>query len=169
MQVESKDGEIRFFFEKKAQTEQEEEAQKKAVLSAIQEIKEMKKTDWKFITIVFIFFSSALAFHYYTQKVEKNPEYIEQIQAQNLEIEQNIVKQILDRKAEELGFERLHETNPDIVDYVNLYILPQTALYELVTEKTITYKGVAISVPAVKLRDGKTVFVLKNVKYYIKD
>lgn len=169
MQIDSKDGKIRFFFEKEAKTPEEEEAQKKAVLSAIEDIRKMKKTDWKLIIIVFIFFSSALAFHYYTQKVEKNPEYIEQIQAQNLEIEQNIEKQILDRKAEELGFQKLHETNPDIVDYLNLYILPQTALYELETEKTITYKGVAISVPAVKLRDGKTVFVLKNVKYYIKD
>lgn len=169
MQIDSKDGKIRFFFEKEAKTPEEEEAQKKAVLSAIEDIRKMKKTDWKLILIVCIFFSTALGFHYYSQKIEKNPEYIEQIQAQNLEIEQNIEKQILDRKAEELGFQKLHENNPEIIDYINLYISPQTALYELETEKTTTYKGVALSVPSVKLRDGKTVFVLKNVKYYIKD
>lgn len=169
MEIDQSDGKIKFWFYNQNPNEKEKEVQEKAVLSAIQEIQEMKKTDWKLIIIVCIFFSSALAFHYYQQKIEQKSEYIEQIQAQNLEIEQNIVKQILYRKAEELGFERLHETNPDIVDYVNFYILPQTALYELETEKTITYKGVAISVPAVKLRDGKTVFVLKNVKYYIKD
>lgn len=101
--------------------------------------------------------------------MNKKPEYIERIQAQNLEIEQDIVKQILDRKAEELGFEKLHETNPDIIDYLNLYILPQTALYEIETEKPITYKGVAIFIPSVKLRDGKTVFELNKQKYYIKD
>lgn len=169
MKIKNKDGKIRFFFEKEAKTPEEEEAQKKAVLSAVEEIRKMKKTDWKFIIIVLIFFSSALAFHYYQQKIEKNPEYIEQIQSENLVIEQDIEKQILDRKAEELGFQKLHVNNPDIVDYINLYILPQTALYELETEKPIIYKGVAISIPSVKLRNGKTVFVLKNVKYYIKD
>lgn len=169
MEIDQKNGKIRFWFYNQKPNEKEKKVQEKAVLSAIEDIRKMKKTDWKLIIIVFIFFSSALAFHYYTQKVEKNPEYIEQIQAQNLEIEQNIVKQILDRKAEELGFERLHETNPYIVDYVNLYILPQTALYELETEKLITYKGLPISVPSIKLRDGKTVFLLKNIKYYIKD
>jgi cell division protein FtsB len=169
MQIDNKDGKIRFFFRKEAKTPEEEEAQKKAVLSAVEEIRKMKWIDLRLIIILCIFFSTAIVFHYYAQKVEKNPEYIEQIQAQNLEIEQNIEKQILDRKAEELGFQKLHKTNPDIVDYVNLYIAPKTALYELETEKPITYKGVAISVPAVKLREGKTVFTLKNVKYYIKD
>ena len=169
MQIESKDGKIRFFFEKEAQTEQEEEAQKKAVLSAVEEIRKMKWIDLKLIIILCIFFSTATVFHYYTQKIEKKPEYIEQIQSENLLIEEDIDRQILDRKAQELGFQKLHENNPDIVDYINLYILPQTALYELETEKPIIYKGVAISIPSVKLRDGKTVFVLKNVKYYIKD
>ena len=169
MQIESKDGKIRFFFEKEAQTEQEEEAQKKAVLSAVEEIRKMKWIDLKLIVILCIFFSTAIVFHYYAQKIEKNPEYIEQIQSENLVIEQDIEKQILDRKAEELGFQKLHVNNPDIVDYINLYILPQTALYELETEKPIIYKGVAISIPSVKLRDGKTVFTLRNVKYYIKD
>lgn len=169
MEIDQSDGKIKFWFYNQNPNEKEKKVQEKAVLSAIEDIRKMKKTDWKLIIIVFIFFSSALAFHYYTQKVEKKPEYIEQIQAQNLEIEQDIVKQILDRKAEELGFQKLHETNPDIIDYVNLYILPQTALYELETEKPITYKGVAISIPAMKLRDGKTVFELNKQKYYIKD
>lgn len=169
MEIDQSDGKIKFWFYNQNPNEKEKKVQEKAVLSAIEDIRKMKKTDWKLIIIVFIFFSSALAFHYYTQKVEKKPEYIEQIQAQNLEIEQDIVKQILDRKAEELGFQKLHETNPDIIDYVNLYILPQTALYVLETEKPITYKGVAISIPAMKLRDGKTVFELNKQKYYIKD
>lgn len=173
MQIEQKDGKIRFFFEKKAKTEQEEEAQKKAIFSAIEEIQKMKKIekkiDWKFTIIACLFFATALGLHYYSKKVENKPQYIEQIQAQNLEIEQDIEKQILDRKAEELGFQKLHENNPDIVDYVNLYILPQTVIYELETEKASNYKGVAVSTPALKLRDGKTVFTLKNVKYYIKD
>lgn len=169
MEIEQKNGKISFWFYNQNPNKKEKEAQEKAALSAIQEIKEMKKTDWKFITIVLIFFTGALGFHYYAQKTDRNPEYIELIQAQNLEIEQDIEKQILDRKAEELRFEKLHENNPDIVDYLNLYILPQTVLYELETEKPITYNGVAISVPSVKLRDGKTLFVLKNVKYYIKD
>lgn len=169
MQINSKDGKIRFFFEKEAKTPEEEEAQKKAVINAVEEIKKMKKTDWKLILIVCIFFSTALGFHYYSLKIEKNPEYIEQIQAQNLEIEHDIEKQILNRKAEELGFQKLHENNPDIVDYLNLYIVSETALHELETEKTIIYKGVPISIPAVKLRDGKTVFEFQKRKYYIKD
>jgi hypothetical protein len=168
MEIEQKDGKISFWFYRLPKNKEEEVYQKKAVLSAIEDIRKMKKTDWKLIFIFLMCFSTALGFHYYTQKVEKNPEYIEQIQIENQKIEENIEKQILDRKAEELGFQKLHENNPEIIDYINLYILPQTALYELETEKII-YKGVAISVPAVKLRDGKTVFVLKNVKYYIKD
>ena len=169
MEIDNKDGKIRFFFEKEAQTEQEEEAQKKAVLSAVEEIRKMKWIDLRLIIILCIFFSTAIVFHYYSQKIEKKPEYIEQIQSENLLIEEDIDRQILSRKAEELGFQKLHETNPDIVDYVNLYIAPKTALYELETEKPIIYKGVAISIPSIKLRDGKTVFTLKNVKYYIKD
>lgn len=169
MQLEQKDGKISFWFYRQPKNQAEEEAQKKAVLSAIEDIRNMRKTDWKLIIIVCIFFSTALGFHYYTQKVEKNPEYIEQVQSENLQILGNIEKQILDLKAQELGFQKLHEHNPDIVDYVNLYIVAETALYELETEKPITYKGVPVSTPALKLRDGKTVFVLKNVKYYIKD
>ena len=117
MQIDSKDGKIRFFFEKEAKTPEEEEAQKKAVFSAIEDIKKMKKTDWKLIIILCIFFSTALGFHYYSQKIEKNPEYIEQIQSENQKIEENIETQILDRKSEELKFEKLHENNPDIVNY----------------------------------------------------
>lgn len=169
MEIEQKNGKISFWFYNQNPNKKEKEAQKKAVLSAIQEIKEMKKTDWKFITIVLIFFTGALGFHYYAQKTDRNPEYIEQIQSENLKIEENIEKQILDRKAEELGFQKLHENNPEIIDYINLYILPQTALYEQETEKPIIYKGVAISIPSIKLRDGKTVFELNKQKYYIKD
>lgn len=173
MQIEQKDGKIHFFFEKEAKTEQEEEAQKKAIFSAVEEIQKMKKIekkiDWKFTIIACLFFCTALGFHYYSKKIENKPQYIQQIQNENLEIEQDIEKQILNRKAEELGFQKLHENNPDIVDYLNLYILPQTALYELETEKTTIYKGVPFSTPALKLRDGKTVFELQKQKYYIKD
>lgn len=169
MQIEQKDGKISFWFYRQPKNQAEEEAQKKAVLSAIEDIRKMKKTDWKLIVILLICFSTALGFHYYAQKVENNPEYIEQIQSENQKIEENIETQILDRKSEELKFEKLHENNPDIVNYLNLYILPQTVLYELETEKPIIYKGVPVSTPAVKLKDGKTVFTLKNVKYYIKD
>ena len=169
MEIDQSDGKIKFWFYNQNPNKKEKEAQEKAVISAIEDIRKMKKTDWKLIIIVFIFFSSALAFHYYSQKIEKNPEYIEQIQSENLQILGNIEKQILDRKAEELGFQKLHENNPEIIDYINLYIFPQTALHELETEKTITYKGVAISVPAVKFKDGKTVFEFQKQKYYIKD
>lgn len=91
MQVESKDGKIRFYFEKEAQTPQEEEAQKKAVLSAVEEIRKMKKINLKLIIIVLFFSISALLFHFYVQKVQQNPEYITQIQSENLEIEQILV------------------------------------------------------------------------------
>lgn len=170
MEIEQqKDGKISFWFYRLPKNKKEEDEQKTAVLSAVEEIRKMKKTDWKFITIILIFFTGALGFHYYAQKTDRNPEYIEQIQAQNFLVEQNINKQILDKKSEELGLQKLHDNNPDIVDYLNLYIVPETALHELETEKTTTYKGVPISVPALRLRDGKTVFELQKQKYYIKD
>lgn len=169
MEIEQKDGKISFWFYRLPKNKEEEDEQKKAVLSAIEDIRKIKKMDLKLIFIFLMCISTALGFHYYTQKIEKNPEYIEQIQSENLQILGNIEKQILDRKAEELGFQKLHETNPNIIDYINLYVLSQTALYDLETDKLTTYKGVAISIPAVKLKDGKTVFEINKQKYYIKD
>lgn len=169
MQVESKDGKIRFFFEKEAQTEQEEEAQKKAVLSAVEEIRKMKKINLKLIIIVLIFSISALLFHFYVQKVQQNPEYIAQIQSENLEIEQNIVKQILDRKAKELGLKPIHSQNPDIKNYLNLYLQKSTTIWDSDSNTAITYNGQDIVVKAVKLANGNTIFTLKNKNYYLKE
>lgn len=169
MQIESKDGKIRFFFQKEAKTPEEEESQKKAVLSAIEDIRKMKKTDWKLILIVCIFFSSALAFHYYAQKVEKTPEYIEQIQAENLEIEQDIKKQVLNSRAKEVGIKPIHLQNTNIKDYLNLYLQKNTTMWEFETNNQIIYDGADTIVKAVKLQNGNTVFSINNKQFYVKE
>lgn len=169
MQIDSKDGKIRFFFEKEAKTPEEEEAQKKAVLSSIEDIRKMKKTDWKLILIVCIFFSTALGFHYYAQKVEKTPEYIEQIQAENLEIEQDIKKQVLNSRAKEVGIKPIHLQNTNIKDYLNLYLQKNTTMWEFETNNQIIYDGADTIVKAVKLQNGNTVFSINNKQFYVKE
>lgn len=169
MQIDSKDGKIRFFFEKEAKTPEEEEAQKKAVFSAIEDIKKMKKTDWKLIIILCIFFSTALGFHYYSQKIEKNPEYIEQIQSENFEIEQDIKKQVLNSRAKEVGIKPIHLQNTNIKDYLNLYLQKNTTMWEFETNNQIIYDGADTIVKAVKLQNGNTVFSINNKQFYVKE
>lgn len=80
MQLEQKDGKIKFWFYNQTPSKEEKQQQKRAVINAIEDIKKMKKTDWKLIVILLICFSTALGFHYYSHKIENHPQsqYIEQ-------------------------------------------------------------------------------------------
>lgn len=58
MEIDQSDGKIKFWFYNQNPNEKEKKVQEKAVLSAIEDIRKMKKTDWKLIIIVFIFFQA---------------------------------------------------------------------------------------------------------------
>lgn len=86
---------------------------------------------------------------------------------ENKVIEADINQQILAQKAEEIGVRPIN--NPDIKDYLNLYLQKNTSIWDFTTNEQTTYNGVDVVVKAVKLQNGNTVFSINNKQYYIKE
>ena len=86
---------------------------------------------------------------------------------ENKVIEADINQQILAQKAEEIGVRPIN--NPDIKDYLNLYLQKNTSIWDFTTNEQTTYNGVDVVVKAVKLQNGSTVFTINNIQYYIKE
>lgn len=169
MELEQKDGKISFWFYRLPKNKEEEDEQKKAVIEAIHDIQNPKKTSWKKLSIFPLVCALILFFHFYTQKVEQTPEYIKEIQTQNLVIEQDIKKQVLNSRAKEVGIKPIHLQNTNIKDYLNLYLQKNTTMWEFETNNQIIYDGADTIVKAVKLQNGNTVFSINNKQFYVKE
>jgi|GEM_PF-3866195 len=130
----------------------------------IQEIMRYKYIAITVLIIIFLFFfqiwnSKTLEFK---GKLELEP-----LITENKVIEADINQQILEQKAEEIGVRPIN--NPDIKDYLNLYLQKNTIIWEFETNNQTTYNGVDTVVKAVKLNNGYTVFSINNKQYYIKE
>ena len=124
---------------------------------------------YKYIAIVFFSILFLLFFEIWTSK---SPTYegkleLQPIISENKVIEADINQQILAQKAEEIGVRPIN--NPDIQDYLNLYLQKNTIIWELDTNNQTTYNGLDVVVKAVKLQNGSTVFTINNIQYYIKE
>ena len=130
-------------------------------------IQEMVKYKYIAITVLIIIF--LFFFQIWNSKV---PEFkgkleLEPLLSENKVIEQDIKNQILAQKAEEIGIKPIN--NPDIQDYLNLFLQKGTIIWDFTTNEQTTYNGVDVVVKAVKLNNGYTVFNLNNKQYYIKE
>ncbi|MDX9901610.1 MAG: hypothetical protein RBT22_08990 [Aliarcobacter sp.] len=139
-----------------------EKAQKNEKI--IQEIMKYKYIAITVLIIIFLFF-----FQIWNSKV---PEFqgklkLEPLISENKAIEQDIKNQILAQKAEEIGVKPIN--NPDIQDYLNLFLQKGTIIWDFTTNEQTTYNGVDVVVKAVKLQNGSTVFTINNIQYYIKE
>ena len=124
---------------------------------------------YKYIVLMIIIIISLLIFHVWASKSSVNRGQIEMVPliAENKTIESDIKNQILIQKAEEIGLKPLN--NPDIQDYLNLYLQKVTIIWDFTTNEQTTYNGVDVVVKAVKLQNGNTVFSINNKQYYIKE
>lgn len=116
--------------------------------------------------VFFIFFLQIKAFLNPTKK-EVYLQQLEPLIAENKAIEQDIKNQILVQKAQEIGVKPLD--NPNVTDYLNLYIAKGTIIFEFETNKQNIYDGVDTVVKAVKLNNRNTVFTIDNKQYYLKE
>lgn len=128
-----------------------------------------KVMKYKYIAIVFFSILFLLFFEIWTSK---SPTYegkleLEPLITENKVIEADINQQILEQKAEEIGVRPIN--NPDIKDYLNLYLQKNTIIRNFTTNEQTTYNGVDVVVKAVKLQNGNTVFTINNIQYYIKE
>lgn len=124
---------------------------------------------YKYIALMIIIIISLLIFHVWASKSSVNRGQIEMVPliAENKTIESDIKNQILIQKAKEIGLRPIN--NPDIQDYLNLYLQKNTIIWEFETNNQTTYNGVDTVVKAVKLNNGYTVFTINNKQYYIKE
>lgn len=124
---------------------------------------------FKYIAITVLIIIFLLFFQLWNSKT---PEFkgqleLEPLIAENELIEIDINQQILVQKAEEIGVKPLD--NPNITDYLNLYLQKGTIIWDFSTNEQTTYKGTDVVVKAVKLQNGNTVFTLNNKQYYVKE
>ncbi len=118
------------------------------------------------LSIVFsIFFLEIKAF-LNPQEMTQNSNF-EALITENKSIEQDIKNQILVQKAEEIGVKPLD--NPNVTDYLNLYIEKGTIIWDFSTNEETTYNGLDVVVKAVKIQNGNTVFTIDNKQYYLKE
>lgn len=118
------------------------------------------------LSIVFsIFFLEIKAF-LNPREMTQNSNF-EALITENKAIEQDIKNQILVQKAQEIGVKPLD--NPNVTDYLNLYIAKGTIIFEFETNKQNIYDGVDTVVKAVKLNNRNTVFTIDNKQYYLKE
>lgn len=124
---------------------------------------------YKYIAIVFFSILFLLFFQIWASKTPVYTGYIEMepLLSENKTIEQDIKNQILTQKAEEIGVRPIN--NPDIQDYINLYLQKNTIIWEFETNNQTIYNGGDVVVKAVKLQNGNTVFSINNKQYYIKE
>lgn len=125
---------------------------------------------YKYIAITVLIIIFLLFFQIWNYS--KVPEFkgqleLEPLIAENELIEIDINQQILAQKAEEIGVKPLD--NPNITDYLNLYISKDTIIWDFSTNEQTTYNGQDVVVKAVKIQNGNTVFTINNKQYYIKD
>jgi len=119
------------------------------------------------LSIVFsIFFLEIKAFLNPTKK-EVYLQQLEPLIAENKAIEQDIKNQILVQKAEKIGVKPID--NPNVTDYLNLYIAKDTIIWDFSTNEETTYNGLDVVVKAVKIQNGNTVFTINNKQYYLKE
>ena len=129
-------------------------------------MKEIMK--YKYIVIILLSIIFLLFFQIWNSTLEfKEKLELEPLITENKVIEADIGNQILNRKAEEIGVKPLD--NPNIKDYLNLYLQKNTIIWEFETNNQTTYNGVDTVVKAVKLNNGYTVFNMNNKQYYIKE
>lgn len=123
---------------------------------------------YKYIAIVFFSILLLLFFQIWASKTPVYTGHIEMepLISENKAIEQDIKNQILTQKAEEIGVRPIN--NPDIQDYLNLYLRKGTIIWDDANNQT-TYNGLDVVIKAVKLQNGNTVFVINNKQYYIKE
>lgn len=124
---------------------------------------------YKYIAIVFFSILFLLFFEIWTSK---SPTYegkleLEPLITENKVIEADINQQILAQKAEEIGVRPIN--NPDIKDYLNLYLQKNTSIWDFITNEQTIYNGSDVVVKAVKMANGNTVFTLNNKQYFIKE
>ena len=86
---------------------------------------------------------------------------------ENKAIEKDIKNQILVQKAQEIGVKPLD--NPNVTDYLNLYIEKGTIIWDFSTNEETIYNGLDVVVKAVKIQNGNTVFTIDNKQYYLKE
>ena len=124
---------------------------------------------YKYIAIVFFSILCLLFFQIWTSKPPVYEGHLElkPLIAENELIEIDINQQILAQKAEEIGVKPLN--NPEIADYLNLYLQKGTIIWEFETNNQTTYNGLDVIVKAIKLQNGSTVFTINNIQYYIKE
>lgn len=124
---------------------------------------------YKYIALMIIIIISLLIFHVWASKSSVNRGQIEMMPliAENQTIESDIKNQILIQKAEEIGVRPIN--NPDIKDYLNLYLQKNTSIWDFITNEQTIYNGSDVVVKAVKMANGNTVFTLNNKQYYTKD
>lgn len=139
-----------------------EKAQKNEKI--VQEILKYKYIVIVVLIIIFLFFLQIWSSQTpeFKGKLELKP-----LIEENKVIEADINQQILEQKAEEIGVRPLN--NPDIQDYLNLYLQKGTIIWDFTTNEQTTYNGVDVVVKAVKLQNGSTVFTINNIQYYIKE
>lgn len=136
-----------------------EKAQKNEKI--MQEILRYKYIVIVLLIIIFLFFLQIWSSEF-KGKLELKP-----LIEENKVIEADINQQILAQKAEEIGVRPIN--NPDIKDYLNLYLQKNTSIWDFTTNEQTTYNGVDVVVKAVKLQNGSTVFTINNIQYYIKE
>lgn len=124
---------------------------------------------YKYIAIVFFSILFLLFFQIWTSKpsVYRGHLELKPLIAENELIEIDINHQILVQKAESIGLKPLD--NPNITDYLNLYLQNGLPIYDYATNEQTTYNGTDVVVKAVKLNNGYTVFSINNKQYYIKE
>ena len=124
---------------------------------------------YKYIAIVFFSILLLLFFQIWTSKppVYRGHLELKPLIAENELIEIDINHQILVQKAESIGLKPLD--NPNITDYLNLYLQNGLPIYDYATNEQTTYNGTDVVVKAVKLQNGNTVFTINNKQYYTKD
>ena len=115
--------------------------------------------------VLFIFFLEIKAF-LNPQEMTQNSNF-EALITENKAIEKDIKNQILVQKAQKIGVKPLD--NPNVTDYLNLYIAKGTIIFEFETNKQNIYDGVDTVVKAVKLNNRNTVFTIDNKQYYLKE
>ncbi|MDX9899965.1 MAG: hypothetical protein RBT22_00550 [Aliarcobacter sp.] len=130
-------------------------------------IQEIMKYKYIAITVLIIIF--LLFFQIWSSQT---PEFkgkleLEPLIEENKVIEADINQQILEQKAEEIGVRPIE--NPNIKDYLNLYLQKNTIIWDFATNEQTTYNGFDLVVKAVKLANGNTVFTLNNKQYFIKE
>lgn len=124
---------------------------------------------YKYIALMVVIICFLIFFQIWNSKT---PEFkghleLEPLITENELIEIDINQQILAQKAEEIGVKPLD--NPNITDYLNLYIVKGTIIWDFSTNEETTYNGQDVVVKAVKIQNGNTVFTLNNKQYYVKE